>query len=99
MMPDIVDTAVGAGSFKTLASALGAAGLVEDDDRVGGVVEERGAVEAGVPIVMAYMDYPRKLSGLGPVFRPTGDLQADMGAIKSYYAQFKGKNWHQFTTE
>lgn len=57
------------------------------------------AVEAGVPIVMAYMDYPRKLSGLGPVFRPTGDLQADMGAIKSYYAQFKGKNWHQFTTE
>lgn len=26
---DIVDTAVGAGSFKTLASALGAAGLVE----------------------------------------------------------------------
>ena len=57
------------------------------------------AVEAGVPIVMAYMDYPRKLSGLGPVFRPTGDLHADMEAIKSYYAQFKGKNWHQFTTE
>ena len=57
------------------------------------------AVGAQVPIVMAYMDYPRKLSGLGPVFRPTGDLQADMEAIKSYYAQFKGKNWHQFTTE
>jgi transforming growth factor-beta-induced protein len=29
MMPDIVDTAVGAGSFKTLAAALGAAGLVD----------------------------------------------------------------------
>jgi transforming growth factor-beta-induced protein len=28
-MLDIVDTAVGAGSFKTLAAALGAAGLVE----------------------------------------------------------------------
>ncbi len=28
-MPDIVDTAVAAGSFKTLAAALGAAGLVE----------------------------------------------------------------------
>ena len=28
-MPDIVDTAVGAGSFKTLAAALGAAGLVD----------------------------------------------------------------------
>ena len=29
IMLDIVDTAVGAGSFKTLAAALGAAGLVE----------------------------------------------------------------------
>ena len=29
MMPDIVDTAVGAGTFKTLAAALGAAGLVD----------------------------------------------------------------------
>ena len=28
-MPDIVDTAVGAGSFNTLAAALGAAGLVD----------------------------------------------------------------------
>ena len=51
---------------------------------------------AQVPIVMAYMDYPRKLSGLGPVFRPTGDVEADMAAIKSYYAQYKGKNWQQF---
>ena len=29
-----------------------------------------------MPIVMAYMDYPRKLSGLGPVFTPTGDVQS-----------------------
>ena len=28
---------------------------------------------AQVPIVMAYMDYERKLSGLGPVFTPTGE--------------------------
>jgi len=54
------------------------------------------AVTAEVPIVMAYMDYPRKLSGLGPVFKPTGDVDADMVAIKQFYAQFKGKNWRQF---
>lgn len=54
---------------------------------------------AQVPIVMAYMDYPRKLSGLGPVFRPTGDVEADMAAIKSYYAQYKGKNWQQFESK
>jgi 1-acyl-sn-glycerol-3-phosphate acyltransferase len=54
------------------------------------------AREAGVPIVLAYMDYPRKLSGLGPVFQPTGDVDADMAAIKAWYAPFKGKNWRQF---
>ena len=36
------------------------------------------AVMAQVPIVMAYMDYERKISGLGPMFVPTGDLEADM---------------------
>jgi 1-acyl-sn-glycerol-3-phosphate acyltransferase len=57
------------------------------------------AHEAGVPIVLAYMDYPRKLSGLGPVFTPTGDVEADMRQIKAYYAQYKGKNWRQFSTD
>ena len=54
------------------------------------------AVGAQVPIVMAYMDYKRKLSGLGPVFRPTGDIEADMVAIKAFYAPFTGKNAKQF---
>jgi 1-acyl-sn-glycerol-3-phosphate acyltransferase len=54
------------------------------------------AVGAGVPIVMAYMDYERKISGLGPVFHPTGDIEADMVAIKAFYAPFKGKNAEQF---
>ncbi len=50
------------------------------------------ATGAGVPIVLAYMDYERKLSGLGPVFHPSGDLQADMARIQAFYAPFKGKN-------
>lgn len=54
------------------------------------------AHEARVPIVLAYMDYERKLSGLGPVFQPTGDVEADMAAIKRFYAPFKGKNHAQF---
>ena len=57
------------------------------------------AVGAQVPIVMAYMDYEKKISGLGPVFQPTGDLEADMDAIKAFYAPFKGKNAGQFETE
>ena len=54
------------------------------------------AVGAQVPIVMAYMDYEKKISGLGPVFEPTGDLEADMALIKAFYAPFKGKNPDQF---
>jgi 1-acyl-sn-glycerol-3-phosphate acyltransferase len=47
---------------------------------------------AGVPIVLSYMDYARKISGLGPVFHPTGDIDRDMETIKAFYAPFKGKN-------
>jgi len=54
------------------------------------------AVGAQVPIVMAYMDYEKKISGLGPVFEPTGNLEADMTQIKAFYANFKGKNASQF---
>ncbi len=50
---------------------------------------------AQVPIVMAYMDYSRKVSGLGPVFHPTGDIERDMETIKAFYAPFKGKNADQ----
>lgn len=54
------------------------------------------AMGAQVPIVMAYMDYENKISGLGPVFEPTGNIEADMAQIKAFYANFKGKNASQF---
>ncbi|APW44508.1 lysophospholipid acyltransferase family protein [Rhodoferax saidenbachensis] len=54
------------------------------------------ATGAQVPIIMAYMDYEKKVSGLGPVFIPTGDIDADMATIKAFYAPFKGRNADQF---
>ena len=54
---------------------------------------------AQVPIVMAYLDYDKKIGGLGPVFQPTGNIEVDMVVIKSFYAQFKGKNADQFHAE
>jgi 1-acyl-sn-glycerol-3-phosphate acyltransferase len=57
------------------------------------------ALAAKVPIVMAYMDYPQKRAGLGPLFYPSGDIDKDMVAIKAFYAQFKGKNEGQFESE
>jgi 1-acyl-sn-glycerol-3-phosphate acyltransferase len=56
------------------------------------------AQAAQVPIVLAYMDYANKRSGLGPMFVPTGDLAADMAAIQAFYAPFKGKNAAQPTS-
>lgn len=56
------------------------------------------ALSAQVPIVMAYMDYSTQRSGLGPVFEPTGDVEADMARIKAFYAPFRGKNADQFAS-
>ncbi len=57
------------------------------------------AAQAQVPIVLAYMDYERKVSGLGPVFQPTGDVTADMASIKKFYAPIKGKHAHKFNAD
>ncbi len=57
------------------------------------------ALEARVPIVLAYMDYHDKRSGLGPVFTPTGDVEADMAEIKRFYAGIRGKRAELFTPE
>ena len=56
------------------------------------------AQQAGVPIVLAFVDYGRKVGGLGPVFEPTGDLDSDMARIKAFYAPIQGKNPKQFET-
>jgi 1-acyl-sn-glycerol-3-phosphate acyltransferase len=57
------------------------------------------ALQAQVPIVLAYIDYSTRRSGLGPVFTPTGDVEADMASIKAFYAPFKGKNPDQFISK
>ena len=54
------------------------------------------ALNAQVPIVMAYMDYSTKRSGLGPLLLPTGDIDADMIVVRDFYRPFKGKNADQF---
>jgi len=54
-------------------------------------------VTARVPIVMAYMDYDRRISGVATTFLPSGDIEADMFHIKA--APFKGKNAAQFVAD
>ena len=44
------------------------------------------AKDAGVPIVLGYIDYRRKVAGLGPCFTPTGDIVADFRVFEAFYA-------------
>ena len=54
------------------------------------------ARKANVPIVLAYMDYGRKVVGVGQVFYPGKDIEADMLEIKGFYAQIQAKFPEQF---
>ncbi|MFA5906263.1 MAG: lysophospholipid acyltransferase family protein [Desulfobacula sp.] len=49
------------------------------------------AREAKVPIVCGFLDYKKKTGGIGPVFQVTGDLEADMAAIRSFYSGISGR--------
>ena len=49
---------------------------------------------AKVPIVMGYLDYKRKVGGLGPLFFTTGDYQKDIKEIKSFYSNIQGRFNH-----
>lgn len=46
------------------------------------------AKAANVPIILAYMDFGTKQSGMGDVFYPTDDEQADFKYIEDFYKQF-----------
>ena len=49
------------------------------------------AQTAGLPILLAYIDYPNKRVGLGPPFQPSGDIERDMAQIKAFYAPMRGR--------
>ncbi|HRG97322.1 MAG TPA: 1-acyl-sn-glycerol-3-phosphate acyltransferase [Polyangiaceae bacterium] len=47
---------------------------------------------ADVPVVLGYLDYAKKTSGLGTLFYPTGDLHKDMRQIRAFYSDVSGKH-------
>lgn len=53
------------------------------------------ALGAGVPIVCGFMDYARRISGIGPVIHPTGDYDADMAPAFAFYGGVAGKHPHR----
>jgi 1-acyl-sn-glycerol-3-phosphate acyltransferase len=49
------------------------------------------AIGANVPIVMGFIDYARKVGGIGPTLIPTGDIEFDMQKIRCFYDEITGK--------
>ncbi len=51
----------------------------------------RIAEGAGVPVVLGFFDYANRRLGFGPKMWLTGDMDADMTIIRSYYASIEGR--------
>ncbi len=49
------------------------------------------ARQADVPIVLAYLDYERKIGGFPQVVMPSGNIEADMVLIREFYAKITPK--------
>lgn len=50
------------------------------------------AVAANVPIVLSVLDYKGKTMSIAAVVHPSGDYEADLPMIRSYYANAVGKH-------
>ena len=57
------------------------------------------AQEAQVPIILAFLDYEKRIGGLGPVFQPSGDIARDLLEIKRFYAPVKGRRADSFSVD
>ena len=49
------------------------------------------ATGADVPILLGFLDYTAKKSGVGPLITPTGDIEHDMHIIRDFYSKITGK--------
>ncbi len=49
------------------------------------------AAGAGVPVVMAFIDYGKKTAGVGPLLYPSGDIDCDMISIRNFYNGIAGR--------
>jgi 1-acyl-sn-glycerol-3-phosphate acyltransferase len=57
----------------------------------------RMAEGAKIPIACGFLDFERKVGGVGPVFLPSGDLARDMDRIREFYRAVRGCKPDLFT--
>lgn len=49
------------------------------------------ARQAGVPVVLGFLDYPRRRGGFGPELVLTGNVREDMDEVRAFYADKQGR--------
>lgn len=54
------------------------------------------ALAANVPLILSVLDYGAKTISLPAIITPSGDYDADLKVIQSYYASARGKHADQF---
>lgn len=50
------------------------------------------ALGANVPVLLAFLDYMKKVGGIGPLVRLSGNLEADMAMIRDFYVSVTPKH-------
>lgn len=55
--------------------------------------------KAGVPVALGFIDYEKKFGGVDGTLIPTGDYEADMETVSSYYMARVGRFNHPVTGE
>lgn len=50
------------------------------------------ATEAGVPVGCAFLDFERRVAGVGGFFTPKGNVAEDMARVRAFYAGIRGKH-------
>ena len=56
------------------------------------------AKAADVPVVLGYLDYERRVGGVGPSVRLTGVVSDDMDVFRNFYKPILGRYPDQFGT-
>lgn len=57
------------------------------------------AMQADVPLCFGYLDYKKKIAGIGPALYPTGDIAADMKVINEFYKTIAAKFPEKFSLD
>ena len=50
------------------------------------------ALQTGLPITLVIFDFGKRRMQIGPTLTPSGDYEADLPMIQSYFAGVRGKN-------